>query len=1160
MTILQLAACRRQTEQMEQEAEHLSLNVAEKNRLKAMLKTAKEALDNAERLLKSELGDGKESVAKLQLWERKLLDLSLRNNLLNMRYGKNAIPFMCDDIAVLEDELEQGREFVLEQKELKAMYRAVRNNLEETGANTLFLTLGTLKWQEQTGSRAYEAPILLLPVEIVPLKKDRYALRKRDEEVILNITLMEFLKQNYGITVENLQPLPRDTYGIDVNFVLHELREAIGQHAGWEVKEESVVGIFSFTKFIMWNDIHTHSDDILSNDLIRSLVEGRLVLKESTERAEAAQMDRNVRPDDMAIPMDTDSSQLEAIAESQRGESFILYGPPGTGKSQTITNLIANAVYHGMRVLFVAEKKAALDVVQSRLSKIGIAPFCLELHSNKVDKQHFLQQMQSAIDAAGTTGNEEYRRVADELYAQRMQLKAYMDALHRKQAYGCSLYDCINRSLSTDAQPMQLSADFIKEVTAERIDELCNRIDEMDVCKTVIGIPLHEHPLHGLMPKPQQAAKSASYVSTYQQGDTLEKQMSLLPQILEGVRQQIERGKKMSYFNKTHRQCLEADYKWKKFSAWADVDEALLDNIDDFIEAAERWNAHIDMLPQWKQCMAVFTDLKSEGLSEAVEMYRAGVSTKDIQEAFLAGVYRQLALYTIGNEAALSQFSSLRFGQMIEKYRELTHRFQLLTRQELQARLAARIPVASRDAQLSSELTLLRKRISNKGRGTSIRGMIDQMPTLLPVLCPVILMSPLSVAQYIDIDAPKFDLVVFDEASQMPTSEAVGAIARSKAAIVVGDPKQMPPTSFFSVASTDDEEADVDDLSSILDDCISLSMPARYLSWHYRSKHESLIAFSNMNYYDGQLITFPSVDDKVRHVTWQNVDGFYDYGKTRTNKAEAEAVVAEAIQRMRNCPQQSIGIVAFSKQQSDLIEDILNEAIAEQPDLEDINKSLAEPLFVKNLENVQGDERDVILFSVGYGPDKDGHVSMNFGPLNKVGGERRLNVAVSRARYEMKVFSTLKPEQIDERRTQASGVLGLKQFLKFANQGSGILDGNTSGEECRNLMVCQIKEALSKQGIDSVANIGTSAFRIDLAIVDPEDTDRYLLGLLCDSNNGKHLKTTRDREVLCPSVLHLLGWNLMNVWSVDWFLHSEAVIKNIVEQIKESSYAKRTNI
>ena len=1058
----QLTACLKQTAQMEQEAQSLGLAPSEQVRLVALLRSAKDALAEAEKMIPQEDGDGQqEAAAKLQLWERKLLDLSLRNNLLNMKLGKNDIRYEHDDIATLEDELDQGKEFILDQKELKGIYRAVRTNLEESGVNTLFLTFGSLNWNERAGGRQYAAPILLVPVEIVPIKKQGYAIRKRDEEVMLNITLMEMLKQQYEIEVEGVNPLPRDAHGIDVSLVLHLVREAVKEQKEWEVIEDSVLGIFSFSKFVMWNDIHIHDAAVMESPVISSLVEGRLMMEDEGEPVDARQLDITMRPEKMALPVDIDSSQLEAVAEAERGRSFILFGPPGTGKSQTITNLIANALYHQQRVLFVAEKKAALEVVQARLEKIGLAPFCLELHSNKVDKQHFLRQMQQAIDAVGAEAPEGFQRVADQLFQQRLQLISYIDALHQKQADGTSLYDAINRYLTQSADR-------------------------------------GGHPLSGMIPKQRPQSK----VSSYMMGDTLDKQLPLLPQIIEGVKKQLERGQKMSYFNKTPRQLLEADYKWRKFAALADVDNDLLDDLDKLSAAAEKWKQNMDLLPLWEQCAA-----------------------------------------------AMRQTDCTSLEQVIDHYRELTNEFRQLTREELVARLSAQVPVGDRDPEISSELTLLRKRIGNKGRGATIRNIIDQMPALLPKLCPVMLMSPLSVAQYLDINAPKFDLVVFDEASQMPTSEAVGSICRGKAVIVVGDSKQMPPTSFFSANTTDDDEADVDDLESILDDCISLSMPSRYLAWHYRSKHESLIAFSNQNYYDGKLTTFPSADDMIPHVTWQHVDGYYDYGKTRTNRFEAEAIVAETIHRLQNNPERSIGIVAFSKPQSDLIEDLLNEALVQYPELEQLNQEAEEPLFIKNLENVQGDERDVILFSVGYGPDKDGHLSMNFGPLNKIGGERRLNVAVSRARYEMKVFSTLLPEQIDERRTQAEGVLGLKQFMRYAQQGAlKSVSSNTS--EDSSLIVQQIAGALLRKGYDVKTNVGSSALRIDIAIIDPLHKDHYALGIVLDGVNYYHLKTARDREIVQPTVLQVLGWRLMHVWTVDWLSHPENVIKVIMNNIE----------
>ena len=1062
MALQQLTSCRKQAEQMEQDVARLSLSAGTKVRLEALLRAAKESLAEAELLMNAEKGDLPESAAKLQLWERKLLDLSLRNNLLNMKLGKNAIQFETSDIGLLEDEFDQGKEFVLEQKELKPLYRAVRTNLEESGANTLFLTLGSLCWNEREGGKVYMAPVLLMPVEMVSLKKDRYAIRKRDEDVMLNITLMEMLRQQYDIEVEGIAPLPQDAHGIDVSLVLHLVREAIKEQKEWNVVEDSVLGIFSFTKFVMWNDIHTHSATVMENPIIRSLVEGRLMMDNPGEEVDAREMDHTLRPEAMAIPVDADSSQLEAVAESERGRSFILFGPPGTGKSQTITNLIANALYHGKRILFVAEKKAALDVVQSRLASIGLAPFCLELHSNKMDKQHFLRQMQEAIDAVGAQSPEDYQRVADALYSQRLKLISYIEALHGRQTDGSSPFDSMNRYFSSCPDG-------------------------------------NSHPFAGLIPK----SRPQSKVSSYMVGDTLEKLLPQLPQIIDGVKKQIERGRQMSFFNKTARQCLEADYKWRKFAALATISEELLEDLDALSKAAECWNEHTALLPLWEQCTG-----------------------------------------------SLGQMQDMQLEEEILHYRELTQQFKQLTRQELVARLSARIPVGSRDPQLSSELTLLRKRIASKGRGTSIRGIIDQMPALLPLLCPVMLMSPLSVAQYLDMDAPKFDIVVFDEASQMPTNEAVGAIVRGLNTIVVGDPQQMPPTSFFSVSTTDEDEADTDDLESILDDCIALSMPSRYLGWHYRSKHESLIAFSNQNYYNGRLITFPSADDMVPHVTWQHVDGYYDFGKTRTNRAETEAIVAEAIKRIQQQPERSIGIVAFSKQQSDLIEDVMNEELAKQPELERRNQEAEEPLFVKNLENVQGDERDIILFSVGYGPDKEGHVSMNFGPLNKAGGERRLNVAVSRARYEMKIFSTLQPEQIDERRTQAEGVLGLKRFLKYAQQQNLALELTENAQE-QNFMINQIAEALSRRGYEVRTGVGTSAFHLDLAVVDPAaNSQRYVLGIICDGDGYCQMKTVRDREVVQPSVLNMLGWKLMHVWSMDWLLHPNSTLDKILNQLK----------
>ena len=234
-----------------------------------------------------------------------------------------------------------------------------------------------------------------------------------------------------------------------------------------------------------------------------------------------------------------------------------------------------------------------------------------------------------------------------------------------------------------------------------------------------------------------------------------------------------------------------------------------------------------------------------------------------------------------------------------------------------------------------------------------------------------------------------FDLVIFDEASQIPTNEAVGAIARGKTVVIVGDTKQMPPTTFFTSNKTTEEEFDVDDMESILEDCQALKMPSLLLSWHYRSKHESLISFSNNEYYENKLHTFPAIDDQERRVIYVPVKGTYLKGGSRSNKNEAMAIVNEIERRLSDekLRKLSIGVISFNVQQQYLIEDLLETRMEKNKQLKAWAEESDEPIFIKNLENVQGDERDIILFSIGYGPDKDGKVSMNFGPLNLTGGD-----------------------------------------------------------------------------------------------------------------------------------------------------------------------------
>lgn len=1164
--------------------------------------------------------DGKAAaqLTKQDLWERKLLDFSLRNNLLNCKAGKRVIPFVSYDIDKIEDRVQQNEDFSILPKidgvtdsrvkeeieknhlisylteaelktQLKFIYRTSRTALEENGANTLFLALGMLKWYEtEKSATERNAPILLLPVDILRKNGNNYVIRSREEDVILNNTLVELLRQQFRIDLRVLNPLPADESGVDVKRILATVRSAIQSESRWEVKDETLLGLFSFNKFVMWNDIHSHADQMSQNAVIRSLMEGRVALEGLEETVDAREIDKNVKPSEFVIPMDVDSSQMEAVIESGKGKSFILYGPPGTGKSQTITNMIANALHHDKRVLFVAEKMAALTVVQKRLAKIGLDPFCLELHSNKVTKQHFLEQMQKVLDVTKTAEPADYQRESDELFATRQKLIHYMEALHNKHANGLSLWDCLSRYLELPDE--EIRHGLPKEIDDNKIHQWMAALADLDKVFQLSGHPANSQ-LKGLYPKTWSQ-------DNYDRMDrllplwkeawlALDGKIEPQPEAWKSVDAKAEEEKykeidgkwflakffaKRSFLNELRQ--ADASVTWESapallkqmekvnhyYRVLGDLEQIAEVNREARPEEMDHWMENLTEMKNWCQWTERRQGLVAAGLQCVVDYIESHPETtaSAARDAFLKGLYHRETMQLVDKEPDLRMFNGLLFEEIIARYREQTARFQELSKQELYCKLAAKVPSQTLAAAQGSEMGILKKNIGNGGRGTSIRKIIDQIPSLLPKLCPVWLMSPISVAQFLDLNTQKFDLVIFDEASQMPTSEAVGAIARGTNLICVGDPKQMPPTSFFETANVDEENADIEDMDSILDDCIALSMPGHVLKWHYRSKHESLIAFSNQEYYDHSLYTFPSTDDRKMKVSLVQLEGAYDKGHTRSNPAEAKAIVDEVISRLKDpeLSKRSIGIVSFSKVQQNLIEDMLTDELAKHPDLEAKAYDVEEPIFVKNLENVQGDERDVILFSVGYGPDKSGKVSMNFGPLNNEGGERRLNVAVSRAKYEMKVFSILRPEQIDLNRSKAKGVAGLKAFLEFAKTGRLSTTTNVANATRENgegsSLVQQIASALRAHGYEVNTNVGRSNFKIDLAVIDPE-TGNYKLGILCDGENYFSTPTTRDREICQPNVLNMLHWKQFRVWSIDWWEDKDKVVKRILDVLEGKS-------
>lgn len=1356
--------------------------------------------------------------SRLDQWERRLLDLSLNNALLNYRMTQSGLELMSADVGQLENSLADGVEFEIHprpaewtasfrntgifeerrhtdleraqlEEEFRArrlrtnltatelaprltqIFRSARTSLEENGANTLYLAVGMLGWFPIDDKHRRFAPLILLPVELTrKTMRAGFVLRQREEEPIFNITLLEMIRQDFGIDITSLNELPHDDSGIDVKTVMTIMRRAVMNNPGWDVIENACLGLFSFNKFVMWHDLRERSEDLKKNDVVRSLMAGSVQFEQPATDC-GCDLDEACGPSGLMCPISADSSQLEAIEAVAKGRNLILHGPPGTGKSQTITNMIANALAHGRTVLFVAEKMAALSVVQRRLEGIGLGPFCLELHSNKSRKTEVLAQLGRSLNTTLTRQPDQWEVEAETLRGLRQELNHYVDALHRTRGIGHSVFNGLGRLCEVAGRKGVVRFDpaVISAMTADGLSEWTRLAHDLGVAASTCG-RMEDHPLKGCRRKDftpnvrqrltetlnalseannsLQKCVGAVYPGFFMldQNCTLEtlqyhsdlfqiiaKRPPLTPamaldgdidSMLDSLRGYISLGRERQRLrldvledfehdvleiqaNEVIRELRtlsqqwalprwlgrrriakllasylkpESTYKvdidldianirrltqleqyfreseanispllkrlWKKGDAnWNEVEDLLpllsamhqviedvaagnqsderqmrkavarfLDPDDDsrnvgtndlqnFIESIagvdvlfgqlvelfqmdpdtlkvvrnrlpwfqeartrlQNWEHGLEHLRDWCSWNRVRDAAVAAGLGVLVECVENGsVPTPEVEPAFVEAFYSTWVEEQIANDTVLSQFSRVLFEDKINKFRKIDEQWADLSCREIYARLAARVPRGSTDLGQKSELGILGRELQKQRAHMALRILFQKIPNLLVRLKPCMLMSPISVAQYLDPSFIPFDLVIFDEASQVPTCDAVGAIARGKQVVIVGDPKQLPPTTFFSrgysEAESDDEQM-TEDLESVLDDCLAIRLDQRHLLWHYRSRHESLIAFCNTRYYENRLMTFPSPDDLTRKVRLIQVEGRYERGHGKHNLAEAQAVVHEIVRRLKDpiLSGFSIGIVTFNQPQQKLIEDMLDEQIRRTPALEKlVSEGLGEhheQIFVKNLENVQGDERDVILFSIGYGPDKAGRISMNFGPINKEGGQRRLNVAVSRARHEMIVFSSIRPEQIDTSRTMSRGVADLKAFLEYAERGQLATreeywrDDPTIGQ---HQFEKSVRDALEARGHSVKLKVGTSGYRVDIGIIDKKDKGRYILGVICDGASYRDARTARDRDKLRESVLLGLGWSLIHVWSTDWWENPERELRRIEQAIDET--------
>ncbi len=1331
--------------------------------------SAPKALSSAKKIK----AEGKQP--KNKQWERRLLDLSMKNSLLNFKSDQSVLHVYSASPDTTLAAFSENGEMLLEaravngvggkkpdggigaggltkahkeliriennggvvrtyadepsfEESIRRLIRKSREADEESGSKILYIAYGFLKWLPKNETSAKYAPLVLQPVSLKTARGGRgYALCVSDEEPTVNSTLLEFLKREFGLDVRGLDG---GLKGLKISEILAMMRMETVNMQGWDIYDDVYVAPFSFARYQMWQDVRKNMAEFSKNPIVASLLGNRSLLQDNDD---VDLKEDNTSPENTLMPLPADSSQWEAVALSQTGKTFVLHGPPGTGKSQTITNMIANALKDGRRVLFVAEKQAALSVVKKRLDGIGIGDFCLELHSAKTSKAEVLQKLQSTLALAGSEQPADISEKAQAIDEIRKKLGETTASLHKRRRLGVSLYEAmlIYRKNIHAPELMNIESAFYDSLTKDKIE----KYEEMIIraataakeCGGVYNSPFYNVNLTEFSTEKRESVYCScevmiaeikhlkNYLALFL--DLYRQKISVLTrrklEILKDIAVMLDGGALKKYFNcaeseflafynanvvfdrsceyyfSRFRKLVDAGKEYEEILADIEAGKSLSENkaaerlilklkktaidsgkVADYEKAVETlcimyramadikahtslsqnfttafgktdffdgrkkflsdlyklgdlaaklfmdYNAdgffsvciraaggfakpvlkglirsvnsffssednftectsadrkklpeedileyytakagalieNIDMLGSWCVYRETADRLDREGLTFITDALENGaVTSENIVAGFEKNIYKNFLLTNIPSDPVLSRFSAAVTDEQSEMLRRETDDFAKDVRAFIRATLISRLPAENAESTLGAELMHFKRLAKNNLRGAGLRKLFAEIPGLLGVAAPCLLMSPVTVAQYLQAENSMFDIVIFDEASQMPTAEAIGSLARAGQAVIVGDPRQLPPTAFFNANYVDEENLENEDLESVLDDCLALGIPQRHLIWHYRSKHESLIAFSNIMYYGSKLCTFPSpdaLDSRVKLVRVE--DGVYDRSLTKINRAEADALVKEVVDRLKDPVKRksSIGIVTFSSVQRDYIERKLSAALS-AAGAESAAYDREEPLFVKNLENVQGDERDVIFFSVCYGPDKRGKISLNFGPINQAGGWRRLNVAVSRAREEMVVFSSMTSADINLEKTNSKGVAGLKAFLEFAEKGRTTiaLRSDDLDKKRRTGIGKYIAEELSAYGYDCRYDVGVSDFKIDVAVIDPKNKHRFILAVMCD---GKADFSVKDRYVLQIQTLKRNNWNVIRVYAVNYFANPKREIKKIKDML-----------
>lgn len=1168
---------------------------------------------------------------RIERWKRQLLDVSGRNRALFYRTTKQSLTVHEPEQRVWErlvdggvvdandpsllppsldstdgDAVDEARRDV--ERRLRSLAGAARTYLDEQGVHVLHACFGWLTWVDESrppqGSqpavtlasgrraRVVRSPLMFVPVSIERSRGGGLRLTlEPNVPVEPNYTLMHYMKHELGIAPE----IDEEETEISPAIVVEAWRQAIGDRQHWsvELQDETYIDVFSFKKIALLREIEASLDRIVEQPLLRALCGDSALLEGLPSPREYRSLDDELRPDDVALVVPADSSQLRAVLAVVDRGNLVIQGPPGTGKSQTITNLIASLVARGKKVLFVAEKRAARDIVVRNLDGAGLGEIVLHIteeaqggRTSAAAKRDIADQLSAILEQ----GPGEYTRQAsapERTSRIRDELNEYVRDLHEPlgPAAWSSPYRLLERAATVEApialdevpglpRAADVNDDWLEQAleAASLVDDLGEEAlanardpwldtdrrswDEADARELQSALERLAEAPAALDRLAERHGLASMYVGAgWSFGDATD--LATLLRDLDNyarLRTSALRIVRPRYWR--------VRTAWRGYRALAGRDELRGDEaagaaIAD--ELREQCESAADIARSWYPAFSDSTSIVE--LAEEASRYQTDV---DVMRSSLLARERAARAAPLGIEDALLELTRSRppsrrvrdlldavlhvrwAGEAVQarasfgsewptraRRRESFHKADTAMRAHAVATtlnaVATERPGMTGIAPRGSEIGILRSQASAKRR-RPLRWLFSHAPSAILRLKPCVVASPLAVAQFLHHPDYAFDVVIFDEASQIPTADAVVPISKARQVVVVGDSQQMPPTSFFDRALDTDTPSDDDDIEfeSVLQECESL-LPMRRLLWHYRSQDERLIAFSNQLFYNGELLTFPSswAEHPDQGVHFEFVaDAVYGRGGSRANPQEAERVVDLLEDELRTDAGTEVAVTAMSTAQGTELQERLNQRAVDSPILQEW---IDQGNRVKNLETIQGDECDVMLLSFGYGRDAAGNLHLNFGPLSRQNGYRRLNVAVTRARRKMVLISSVRASEIPLGRLSAGGGQVVRQYLDYAERGPVALleQLDVSGTSVyESPFEEEVASQLRARGWSVDTQVGVSRYRIDLAVRDPEAEGRYLAAVECDGATYHSAQSARDRDIVRQDVLERLQWKV----------------------------------